>query len=103
MSVTDNVLNVTVKTLCLCQQSFKSKCSQYNDSLREIQPELAPAVVLNEPEIKLVYETKLDELNSKYERLLSLFQELLDNTKDIDADREVSHFLSLKNCFFLFL
>jgi hypothetical protein len=59
--------------------------------VKEIRPELAPAVVLNEPEIKLVYETKLDELNSKYEKLLSLFQELLDNTKDVEADREVSH------------
>lgn len=74
-----------------CQQSFKSKCTEFSDALKEIQPDLAPAVVLDEPEIKLVYEPKLDELNSKYEKLLSLFQELLDNTKDIDADREVSH------------
>jgi hypothetical protein len=59
--------------------------------VKEIRPELAPAVVLNEPEVKLVYEAKLDELNSKYEKLLSLFQELLDNTKDVDANREVSH------------
>lgn len=51
--------------------------------------------MLSEPEIKQVYETLLDELNAKYERLLSLFQKLLDNTKDIDANREVSHWANL--------
>lgn len=81
-----------ITKLCLCQQSYKSKCSEYNDSLKEIQPKTVPAVSLQlEPEIKQVYETRLDTLNDNYERLLSLFQQLLDNTKDIDADREVSH------------
>lgn len=74
--------------MCLCLQSYKSKCTEYNDSLEKIPTALH---VLDQPEIKQVYETLLDELNGKYERLLSLFQQLLDNTKDIDANREVSH------------
>lgn len=76
--------------MCLCQQSFKSKCTEYNNSLEEI-----PQPAHNDAEIKDVYGSLLDDLNAKYERLLSLFQTLLDNTKDIEADREVSHFKML--------
>ena len=50
-----------------------------------------PEVTRIEPEIKDVYGGLLDDLNAKYERLLSLFQQLLDNTKDSEADRKVSH------------
>lgn len=72
----------------MCQQSFKSKCTEYNASLKEIYDKV-PESLHTEPEIKDFYGGMLDDLNAKYERLLSLFQQLLDNTKDID--REVSH------------
>lgn len=73
----------------MCQQSFKVNCTEYNDSLKEIH-KTAPESTHNQSEIKDVYGSLLDDLNGKYERLLSLFQLLLDNTKDID--REVSRF-----------
>lgn len=73
----------------MCQQSFKLKCTEYSDSLKEIH-EKAPGPTLSQPEIKEVYGSSLDDLNGKYERLLSLFQQILDNAKDID--REVSRF-----------
>lgn len=76
----------------LCQQSFKAKCNAYNESLKEIH-ESAPEPAHNEPEVKDVYGSLLDDLNAKYERLLSLFQELLDSNSGIGADREVSQLL----------
>jgi hypothetical protein len=76
--------------LCLCQQSFKLKCTTYSDTLKEIRDQV-PEPSHSEPEIKDVYGSLLDDLNAKYERLLSLFQQLLDSTKDSNADREVSH------------
>lgn len=74
----------------LCQQSFKAKCTEYNESLEEI-PKTAPESFRCELEIKDVYGGMLDDLNAKYERLLSLLQTLLDNTKDTEINREVSH------------
>jgi hypothetical protein len=86
----DVIIDVYLHEMCLCQQSFQLKCIAYNDTLKEIHENL-PEPTNNEPEIKDTYGSLLDDLNAKYERLLSLFQQLLDNTKDISADREVSH------------
>ena len=49
----------------------------------------APETLNAEPEIADVYGTLLDELNGKYERLLSLLQQSLANLAD-DDDKEVS-------------
>jgi hypothetical protein len=46
-----------------------------------------------QPEIKEVYGTLLDDLNAKYDRLLSLFEQLLATLPNDDADKEVSHLI----------
>lgn len=82
-------VTILLLTSCLCQQSFKVKCTEYSDSLKEIRETAPETFSYSQPEVKDVYGSLLDELNGKYERLLSLFQKLLDDAKDID--REVSH------------
>jgi hypothetical protein len=51
----------------------------------------------SEPEVKEVYGTLLDDLNVKYNRLLSLFQQLLATLPDDDADKEVSQKVLFKH------
>lgn len=68
------------------KQQYKDKCSQFRDTIDDFK---APEVLATEPEIVEIYGTLLDDLNGKYERLLSLFQQLLANLSD-DADKEVS-------------
>jgi hypothetical protein len=75
----------------MCQQSFKQKCTAFGDSLKEIRDNVPDQQQLSQPEVADVYGAQLDALNAKYERLLSHFQQLIDNAKGIDADREVSH------------
>jgi multidrug resistance efflux pump len=76
----------------MCQQSFKEKCTEFGDSLKEIRDNVPEQQQqLSQAELKDVYGGQLDGLNAKYERLLSLFQKHIDDAKDIDADREVSH------------
>lgn len=79
-----------LNSLCLCQQSFKLKCNEYNDSLKEIH-ETVPKPTHNEPEVKEVYVGLLDDLNARYDQLMSLLQQLLDNSKESEAVKEVSH------------
>lgn len=66
------------------------KCNEYNDSLKEIH-EIVPKPTHNDPEVKDVYVGQLDDLNAKYDRLMSLLQQLLDNSKKSEAVKEVSH------------
>lgn len=71
------------------------KCNEFKDSLVD-EPIVAPEIVLlqhAQPEIKEVYGTLLDDLNAKYDRLLSLFQQLLATLPNDDADKEVSHLI----------
>ena len=50
-----------------------------------------PHVLHTEPEIKDAYGSLLDDLNTKYERLMSLLRETLENSPDNNAfDRTVS-------------
>lgn len=50
-----------------------------------------PHVLHTEPEIQDAYGSLLDDLNTKYERLMSLLRETLENSPDTNAfDRTVS-------------
>lgn len=82
-------------------QNYKLKCSEFKDSLNDNDAPAHEIVQLqhSEPEVKEVYGTLLDDLNVKYNRLLSLFQQLLATLPDDDADKEVSqsYFTYLNN------
>ncbi|KAL7025334.1 hypothetical protein ACKWTF_013447 [Chironomus riparius] len=75
----------------LCGGKLIKVSEQYNDKSNEFKASLndynAPETLNAEPEIGDVYGTLLDELNGKYERLLSLLQQSLANLAD-DADKE---------------
>lgn len=50
-----------------------------------------PFVLHTEPEIQDAYGSLLDDLNTKYERLMSLLRETIENSPDTNAfDRTVS-------------
>lgn len=75
--------------MCLCQQSLKVRATEYNDSLEENYRPVAPTDS-DKTEIKDVYGKRLDDLNSKYDHLLSLFQPILESSSDGEANKKVS-------------
>ena len=76
-----------IKSYLINIQQYSDKSNEFKDSLNDYN---APETLNAEPEIDEVYGTLLDELNGKYERLLSLLQQSLANLADDDADKEVS-------------
>lgn len=85
----ENAITWTVHELCLCQQSFKTKANEYNDSLKEIR-DTVPETTSVQSEIKDVYGRRLDDLNGNYDRLLSLLQLVLESSNDSKAEKKVS-------------
>lgn len=79
-------------------QSYQLKCKELKDSLDDISAPVIVQLQHTEPEIKEVYGTLLDDLNAKYDRLLSLFQQHLATLPNDDADKKVSNstFITIK-------